>query len=38
MLFSAVVNVTKGERELKGMTTGQHIVRDVFCRACEEVN
>ncbi|KAJ7572108.1 Yippee/Mis18, partial [Mycena floridula] len=34
-LFDGVVNVIEGEPNDRPMTTGQHIVRDIYCRKCE---
>lgn len=28
------INVDEGGEELKAMTTGQHVVKDIFCRYC----
>jgi hypothetical protein len=36
-LFAAVVNTTQGEAVERNMTTGRHIVRDIYCRQCKEV-
>nr|POF15180.1 protein yippee-like [Quercus suber] len=36
-LFSTVVNTQAGDPADRNMTTGRHIVRDVFCRQCKEV-
>lgn len=33
-LFNNVVNVQLGPKETRQMVTGQHIVRDTFCRRC----
>lgn len=33
-LFNAAVNVTLGSREEREMTTGRHVVRDLFCVSC----
>ncbi|KAH7435255.1 hypothetical protein KP509_06G056300 [Ceratopteris richardii] len=33
-LFNSVVNVTVGETEERMMTTGMHIVADIFCICC----
>jgi hypothetical protein len=35
-LFHTVVNVDAGEAGERNMTTGRHIVRDVFCKRCHE--
>lgn len=34
-LFHSVVNITAGEAGERNMTTGRHIVRDIFCRQCK---
>ncbi|EAW23951.1 Yippee zinc-binding protein, putative [Aspergillus udagawae] len=36
-LFNTVVNVTHSEAVERNMTTGRHIVRDIFCRQCAEL-
>eukprot|EP00250_Pteridium_aquilinum_P008322 c17850_g1_i3 orf=340-648(+) len=33
-LFNSVVNVTEGETEERMMTTGMHIVADIYCICC----
>lgn len=33
-LFENVVNITQGEPSERSMTTGKHIVRDIYCRQC----
>ncbi|GMH36732.1 hypothetical protein BSKO_04605 [Bryopsis sp. KO-2023] len=33
-LFNVVVNVSAGPREKRLMTTGAHMVRDIFCVGC----
>ncbi|KAG5456494.1 MAG: hypothetical protein BJ554DRAFT_3748 [Olpidium bornovanus] len=33
-LFKTVVNVTEGPREERCMTTGRHVVRNIYCRKC----
>ncbi|ORZ33254.1 yippee-like protein [Catenaria anguillulae PL171] len=33
-LFSKVVNISEGPCEERSMTTGLHVVRDVFCLTC----
>lgn len=35
-LFDSVVNVTAGEAGERNMTTGRHVVRDIFCKQCKE--
>lgn len=30
------MNVTAGEPNERNMTTGRHIVRDIFCRQCKD--
>ncbi|KAG9053904.1 hypothetical protein FS842_006794 [Serendipita sp. 407] len=35
-LFSGVVNVSEGEPNERPMTTGLHIVRDIFCIKCND--
>ncbi|KAI9737470.1 MAG: hypothetical protein M1834_009625 [Cirrosporium novae-zelandiae] len=35
-LFKTVVNVGQAEPVERNMTTGRHIVRDIFCRQCRE--
>ena len=35
-LFNAVVNITQAEAVERSMTTGKHIVRDIYCRQCKE--
>ncbi|KAF2400181.1 yippee zinc-binding protein-like protein Moh1 [Trichodelitschia bisporula] len=35
-LFETVVNVTQGDPGERSMTTGRHIVRDIYCRQCRE--
>ncbi|MEW5314271.1 MAG: hypothetical protein WDW38_005782 [Sanguina aurantia] len=34
-LFNHVVNVVVGEPEERYMTTGLHVVRDIYCSACK---
>jgi len=34
-LFDNVVNVTSGEPMERQMTTGLHVVRDIFCEKCK---
>lgn len=34
-LFKAVSNIIVSQIEEKQMTTGKHIVRDVFCKLCQ---
>lgn len=36
-LFNSVVNYQQGEAVERNMTTGRHVVRDIFCRQCKEV-
>jgi hypothetical protein len=36
-LFNTVVNVTHSDAVERNMTTGRHIVRDIFCRQCAEL-
>ncbi|CCC05899.1 hypothetical protein SMACR_00114 [Sordaria macrospora] len=36
-LFNSVVNVETGDAGERNMTTGRHVVRDIFCRQCKEV-
>ncbi|KAH7104100.1 yippee-like protein [Auriculariales sp. MPI-PUGE-AT-0066] len=36
-LFDQVVNVTTGEPSERQMTTGKHIVRDIYCVRCGEM-
>ncbi|KAI5804456.1 Yippee/Mis18 [Geopyxis carbonaria] len=33
-LFSSVVNFTEDSPTERNMTTGRHVVRDIFCRNC----
>lgn len=33
-LFENVVNINQGEASERHMTTGKHVVRDIFCRQC----
>ncbi|KAK9454860.1 Yippee/Mis18 [Dipodascopsis uninucleata] len=33
-LFDHVVNVTEGKPEKRSMRTGEHIVRDIYCKHC----
>ena len=33
-LFNTIVNVIEGEPVERSMTTGKHIVRDIFCQRC----
>jgi len=35
-LFAGVVNIREGEANERQMTTGVHIVRDIFCVKCDE--
>jgi hypothetical protein len=35
-LFDSVVNITAGEAGERNMTTGRHVVRDIFCKQCKE--
>ncbi|MCJ1307337.1 hypothetical protein MMC25_000983 [Agyrium rufum] len=35
-LFDTVVNITAGEPVERNMTTGRHVVRDIFCKQCKE--
>jgi hypothetical protein len=35
-LFDSVVNITQGEPGERNMTTGRHIVCDIFCKQCKE--
>ncbi|QPH16889.1 hypothetical protein C2857_001624 [Epichloe festucae Fl1] len=35
-LFHSVVNIEAGDPSERNMTTGRHIVRDIFCRQCKE--
>ncbi|KAJ2778811.1 hypothetical protein H4R18_004383 [Coemansia javaensis] len=36
ILFADVVNVRAGKEEERSMTTGVHIVRDIFCMKCNK--
>ncbi|KAK3955310.1 yippee zinc-binding/DNA-binding /Mis18, centromere assembly-domain-containing protein [Pseudoneurospora amorphoporcata] len=36
-LFNSVVNVETGDAGERNMTTGRHVVRDIYCRQCKEV-
>lgn len=35
-LFDNVVNINSGEPAERNMTTGRHIVRDIWCKQCKE--
>lgn len=35
-LFNTVVNVTVGENEERMMTTGMHVVADIYCICCRQ--
>ncbi|MDI1486827.1 MAG: protein yippee-like moh1 [Ramalina farinacea] len=35
-LFASVVNIDEGPSAERNMTTGRHMVRDIFCRQCKE--
>lgn len=35
-LFDNVVNITAGDAGERNMTTGRHVVRDIFCKQCKE--
>lgn len=35
-LFDNVVNINQSEAVERSMTTGRHVVRDIFCRQCKE--
>eukprot|EP00842_Homolaphlyctis_polyrhiza_P005423 jgi/Hompol1/5882/HPOL_000181-RA len=37
ILFDTVVNIFEGSPENRRMTTGLHIVRDIFCTYCQTV-
>jgi len=34
-LFDNVVNVVLGDANERSMTTGKHVVRDIWCRQCK---
>jgi hypothetical protein len=34
-LFGNVINVKKGKQEKRYLTTGLHVVCDIFCQGCE---
>jgi len=36
ILVHHVVNVTLGDPEERGMRTGKHVVRDMYCQMCEQ--
>jgi len=36
-LFNTVVNVSVGHQEERMMTTGMHIVSDIFCNCCGQI-
>ncbi|KAJ2710869.1 protein yippee-like moh1 [Coemansia spiralis] len=36
ILFVDVVNVRKGDEDKRSMTTGVHIVRDIYCMKCNK--
>ncbi|KAJ2851117.1 hypothetical protein IWW36_001368 [Coemansia brasiliensis] len=36
ILFTDIVNVRAGEEDKRSMTTGVHIVRDIFCMRCNK--
>ena len=35
-LFDQVVNITESDPNERNMTTGRHIVRDIYCRQCKD--
>ncbi|KAI9721877.1 MAG: hypothetical protein M1828_004972 [Chrysothrix sp. TS-e1954] len=36
-LFESVVNIDTGDATERNMTTGRHVVRDIFCKQCRHL-